>query len=192
MDKARLRKEMLQKRLAYDAAEIALRSQQIADNFFRYFDLKDVRAIHLFLPIALRNEINTWLIIRKLQAEYSHIKIVVPVTHMQEVTLTHHWLLPKTQLVQNKWGIPEPQGAAAVAVEKLDMVLVPLLAFDSKGNRVGYGKGFYDRFLEMCRPDTIKIGLSLEEPIKVIADVHEGDTALDFVLTPSSFYKFIN
>ena len=192
MQKAHLRKEMLQKRLGYEAADISRKSQQIADNFFRNFSLENIKAIHVFLPIQLKNEIDTWPIIRKLQAGYPHIQVVASVSDLQELTLTHHWLLPETELVQNKWGIPEPQGAEAVAVEEIDMVLVPLLAFDKQGHRVGYGKGFYDRFLEICRPDTLKVGLSLEEPITAITDIHEGDTALNFALTPTNIYQFGN
>ncbi|KAA5549262.1 5-formyltetrahydrofolate cyclo-ligase [Adhaeribacter rhizoryzae] len=192
MRKAQLRKEMLQKRLGYDAAEIALKSKLIAANFFQHFSFENIKAIHIFLPIQLKNEIDTWLIIQKLHTEYSQIQVVASVSDLQELTLTHHWLLPETELVQNKWGIPEPQGAEVVAIEQIDMVLVPLLAFDIQGHRVGYGKGFYDRFLERCRPDTIKVGLSLEEPITAITDIHTGDTPLDFALTPTNIYKFNN
>ena len=74
--------------------------------------------------------------------------------------------------------------------ETLDLVFVPLLAFDKTGQRVGYGKGFYDRFLAACRPDTIKIGLSLETSVAQVADVHEGDVVLDYVITPAGVIKF--
>jgi 5-formyltetrahydrofolate cyclo-ligase len=190
MHKALLRKEMLQKRLAYDAAEITRKSQQIANHFFAQFTLAAINTIHIFLPIQRQNEIDTWPIIRKLQKDYPHIQVVASVSDLAEFTLTHHWLLPETELVQNKWGIPEPQGAQAVAVEKIDMVLVPLLAFDAQGHRVGYGKGFYDRFLALCRPETIKVGLSLEEPVAIITDIHPGDTALDYALTPTNVHQF--
>jgi len=190
MQKARLRKDMLQKRLGYQAEEIAERSNQIAANFFDHFALENIKAIHIFLPIQLKNEIDTWPIIRKLHTDYPDIQVVASVSDLREFTLTHHWLLPETELVENKWGIPEPQGAEPVAIEKIDMVLVPLLAFDDLGHRVGYGKGFYDRFLNLCRPDTIKVGLSLEEQVTEIADTHPGDAALDFVITPAKVYKF--
>jgi 5-formyltetrahydrofolate cyclo-ligase len=190
MQKAGLRKEMLQKRLGYQATDIADKSQQIAANFFAGFNLDNIQAIHIFLPIQLKNEVDTWPIIRKLHTDFPHIQVVASVSDLQELTLTHHWLLPETELVQNKWGIPEPQGAETVAIEKIDIVLVPLLAFDAQGHRVGYGKGFYDRFLHLCRPDTIKVGLSLEEPVARIADIHAGDTPLDYVVTPTRIYQF--
>ena len=81
-------------------------------------------------------------------------------------------------------------GAEGIPVADIDMVLVPLLAFDRQGHRVGYGKGFYDRFLASCRPGTVKIGLSLESVGKQVADVHEGDVVLDYVITPAAVIAF--
>lgn len=70
------------------------------------------------------------------------------------------------------------------------MVLIPLLAFDKKGYRVGYGKGFYDRFLADCRPDVVKVGLSVFEPIDEIADLNEFDIKMDFCITPNRVWQF--
>ena len=62
---------------------------------------------------------------------------------------------------KNQYGIPEPIGGVTVDEKDIDIVFIPLLAFDELGNRVGYGKGYYDRFLSKCRKDVLKIGLSL-------------------------------
>jgi 5-formyltetrahydrofolate cyclo-ligase len=70
------------------------------------------------------------------------------------------------------------------------VVFVPLLAFDTLGNRVGYGKGFYDQFLSECQPETIKIGLSFFEAENTITDVFEKDVRLDFCITPKKCYRF--
>jgi 5-formyltetrahydrofolate cyclo-ligase len=70
------------------------------------------------------------------------------------------------------------------------VVFVPLLAFDKQGNRVGYGKGFYDRFLANCKPETIKIGLSFFEVENEIADVFNNDIELDYCVTPNKIYTF--
>jgi len=182
---------MLQKRAQYSSAEIAAKSQAIAAVLFAHVAFEAIRAVHIFLPIQRYNEINTWPIIRQLQTDYPQVQVVASVANLQEFTLTHHWLLPETELVENKWGIPEPLGAAAVAIEKIDLVLVPLLAFDVRGYRVGYGKGFYDRFLRACRPNTLKVGLSLEPAVSEINDVHEDDVQLDWVITPREVVKFI-
>ena len=70
------------------------------------------------------------------------------------------------------------------------MVFVPLVAFDELGNRVGYGKGFYDEFLKNCSKDTIKIGLSFFEAEAVISDIELHDVPLDFCVTPGKIYNF--
>ncbi|MDQ3180555.1 MAG: 5-formyltetrahydrofolate cyclo-ligase, partial [Acidobacteriota bacterium] len=75
-----------------------------------------------------------------------------------------------------------------IETEKIDIVLVPLLCFDRKGFRVGYGKGFYDRFLKNCRTDCLKIGLSYFAPIKEISDVQDFDVRLDFSITPEEIF----
>jgi 5-formyltetrahydrofolate cyclo-ligase len=67
---------------------------------------------------------------------------------------------------------------------------VPLLAFDEKGFRVGYGKGFYDRFLKQCKDGGIKIGLSYFNPIDTIEDAGEFDVPLNFCITPQKVYVF--
>jgi len=90
----------------------------------------------------------------------------------------------------NKWGIPEPENGSAIAPQLIDLILVPLLCFDKQGYRVGYGKGFYDRFIARCRPDVTTIGLSFFEPVDSIADVDAYDIPLTFCVTPERLYHF--
>ena len=190
MLKAALRKAMLQKRLHYSVAEVNKRSEQISQLFLASFPLSRVKTLHLFLPISRYNEINTWYLIQQLQQQYPQISLVVPVTNMQERTLSHHWFTTDTKLVENKWGILEPQAAESVAETVIDLILIPLLGFDEQGHRVGYGKGFYDRFLALCRPEVLKIGLSLEAPVTKITDVYPGDVVLNYAVTPEKVYTF--
>ncbi len=77
-----------------------------------------------------------------------------------------------------------------VPVAMIEVVFVPLLAFDQQGHRVGYGKGFYDQFLSECNPETIKIGLSFFETEDTIDDVFELDIPLNYCVTPSKIYQF--
>lgn len=191
MLKATLRREMLLKRQSYSPEEVKQRSQQICQQFFKNFTVSNLRVVHVFLPIASKNEVNTWFIIQHLQAHFPGIKILVPVTNVANRTLSHYLLTPSTNLKTNKWGIPEPVNATPLPESLVDLVLVPLLAFDEKGHRVGYGKGYYDYFLNKCRSDTITVGLSFEEkPVSLIPDIYEGDKALQFVVTPTTVYQF--
>lgn len=95
-----------------------------------------------------------------------------------------------TTFVKNKYGIDEPADGLDIFPEEIDLVIVPLLAFDKSGYRVGYGKGYYDKFLKECRPDVIKIGFSYFAPINMIEDVNAFDVKLNYCVTPDTFYEF--
>jgi 5-formyltetrahydrofolate cyclo-ligase len=141
---------------------------------------------HIFLPIIEKKEPDTSYLLSILQAKDK--KIVVPKVSGNQ--LRHYLLTDGTRLNKSKWNIPEPVNGNEVLPEKIDVVFIPLLAFDEKGNRVGYGKGFYDYFLRRCRPEVIKVGLSLFEAVDEITDVSEEDVALDYCVTPEKNYSF--
>ena len=191
MNKSYLRKYYLTKRKTLSHTEVQTKSEQIKDLFFQEINLETVKHLHVFLPIQKQNEIDTCLIIRKLESDFSEIKIVVsriiPSTFEMQ-----HFLFDEENLTENHWGILEPSGENLVEIQpnQIDLVIIPLLIFDQQGNRVGYGKGFYDRFLQQCRPETIKIGICFEDPIKQIEDVNEFDVKMDFCITPANIYRF--
>ena len=147
----------------------------------------DYTYYHLFLQIAEKKEIDTSYILTLLQGRDK--EVVIPRIG-KENQLEHLLLTDNTRIVKNKWNIPEPLNGLQVPVEQIEVVFIPLLAFDEKGHRVGYGKGFYDIFLSVCRPDTLKIGLSLFEATPVISDVEETDIPLDYCVTPEKIYDF--
>ena len=142
---------------------------------------------HLFLPIPEKKEIDTTFILSILQGKDKNI--VFPKV-FPKGQLRHYLLTDSLKLQKNKWGIPEPIDGIVILPKRLDVVFVPLLAFDTQGNRVGYGKGFYDKFLGQCRPDTLKIGLSIFGPEPQITNVEETDVRLDYCVAPENIYKF--
>lgn len=190
MQKALLRKQFLAKRRQCSLEEGQQASTKICRHFFEHFAPQEPLIIHVFLPILKNCEINTWLIIQKIWQEYPDVKIAVPVTNFQTEELEHFLLTPETEVQESSWGIPEPVNGIPVPEEAIDVVLMPLIAFDLKGHRVGYGKGYYDRFLQKCRPDVVKIGLSLFPAVDLISDIHEGDVPLDYCITPDEQYQF--
>ncbi|UOQ72985.1 5-formyltetrahydrofolate cyclo-ligase [Hymenobacter cellulosilyticus] len=190
MLKSDLRRQMLTWRRAMSDLELATRSQQVAAQLFKETDLTKLETVHVFLPIQRQRELDTWAIIRRFWREFPAVRIVVPVMQEDGLSLRHYLLTPQTELVENAWDVPEPLNAEEVAPYELDAVLLPLLAFDEAGNRVGYGKGFYDRFLQQCRPDVLLIGLSLEDPVLRIADAWEGDVRLHACVTPTRVWHF--
>ena len=191
MKKSELRKLYLSKRKAISVEEMAIKSQQIADLFFQNFDLLAIKNLHIFLPIIKHNEIDTWLIIKELKQNFLEINIIIPKV-IQEKSELENYLLDEENLTENPWGILEPSGQnqEKILPEQIDLVIIPLLIFDINGNRVGYGKGFYDRFLQQCRPKTLKIGVCLEEPIEMIEDTNEFDIKMNFCITPNKIYRF--
>jgi 5-formyltetrahydrofolate cyclo-ligase len=185
MNKKALRKQFRQKRAMLTAQTLEQASHAIQYQFFKHFPI-NFKTLHTFLPIAKQHEIDTWLIINQLFQQYPQLNIVIPKTDIQNHKLTHYFLTSNTKLVQNQWEIDEPVEAEICPVNMIDWVLIPLLCFDKQGNRVGYGKGFYDTFLAECRADVIKIGLSLFEPVEQINDVQSHDIKLDFCVTPNA------
>ena len=190
MSKQDLRKEFLQKRKALAETEVDVFSKQIHDWFFRNIPVHAYATIHTFLPIKRNNEIDTYLIINTLRKNFA-TDIVIPRSH-EDGTMSHYLLTKDTVFEENKWEIsePSPVGGLQSSVFNIDLVLIPLLSFDKKGYRVGYGKGYYDRFLAECRPNVLKIGLSIFEPIDEISDVTAFDVQMDYCITPNKIWSF--
>jgi 5-formyltetrahydrofolate cyclo-ligase len=89
--------------------------------------------------------------------------------------MTHYLLTDGTVIKKNHVNIPEPIDGIEISTNKIELVFVPLLAFDKQGHRVGYGKGFYDKFLSECSNKTLKIGLSFFEAENEINDCNASD-----------------
>lgn len=142
---------------------------------------------HLFLPITEKQEIDTSYILSILQGKDKNV--VLP-KMAGDQKLTHFLLTDNTVIKPNQWGVPEPLDGLEVPPNKIDVVFIPLLAFDHQGNRVGYGKGYYDIFLKQCKPNVLKIGLSLFEAVEHIEDVSSEDVSLDYCITPNKTYSF--
>ncbi|MEO8573774.1 MAG: 5-formyltetrahydrofolate cyclo-ligase [Pyrinomonadaceae bacterium] len=188
MTKAELRAKYLSAQKTISAQDRAAKSSAISDLFFTGFDLTLIKYLHLFLPIEKFNEVDTRVIVARVWKEYPHVQTIVPRVDFETSEMQNLKFAPEMELVRNAWQIEEPTHNEYVETETIDMVLVPGLCFDQARHRVGYGKGFYDRFLRKCRPECVKIGLSFFHPVERIDDVHEGDEQLDRVITPERIY----
>jgi 5-formyltetrahydrofolate cyclo-ligase len=143
---------------------------------------------HIFLSITEHKEVNTEYILHLLSGKDK--EIIISKSDFNTREMTHYLLTDNTKIKKNQYNIPEPIDGLEVPIHKIDVVFVPLLAFDKKGHRVGYGKGFYDKFLTDCKPETIKIGLSFFEPEEKIEDVIVNDVKLNYCVTPYGVYEF--
>ncbi|WP_320813943.1 5-formyltetrahydrofolate cyclo-ligase [Flavobacterium sp.] len=151
-------------------------------------DIWDKTYYHLFLPIEEQKEVDTEYILNILHAKDK--EIVISKSDFATTSMTHFLLTDNTKVKKNEYNIPEPINGLNVPTNMIDVVFVPLLAYDKLGNRVGYGKGFYDTFLSECKPDVIKIGLSFFEPEDLIDDVFDNDIKLDYCVTSEKVICF--
>lgn len=190
MTKQELRKIYLQKRAALSEGEYAQLNFQLYQNFFSNIDLSFIKIIHTFLPITAKKEVDTWLILDRIKREFPHIRISIPKVNTQTGVFDSFYFEGLHQLATNEWGIQEPKQGIPTEPEKIDLVLIPLLAYDKKGHRAGYGKGFYDKFLSTCRSDCKKIGLSLFEAEENISNVNDFDVRIDQCVTPLGIVHF--
>lgn len=171
--------------------ELQQRSQQVCRQFFSHIPLEQVRILHSYLPISTQRELDPSPILDKLRSEYPHIRLVISRTLWEQRQMEHVYWDEEVVLLENKWGIPEPVGGAVCPAEMIDAVLVPLLAFDKHGHRLGYGAGFYDRFLASCAPHALSIGLSLFPPLEEpIPGIFPTDVPLTHCLTPQQIFVF--
>lgn len=181
MNKKELRKKYKELRQFLSSEEIEDKSLAVANQLLR-MDIWDKLYYHLFLTIEEQKEINTEYILQILAGKDK--EIVISKCNFITLGMTHFLLTDNTKIKKNSYNVPEPIDGLEVPEAKIDVVFVPLLAYDIQGNRVGYGKGFYDNFLSKCKPETIKIGLSFFPPEEKIDDVSESDVKLDFCVTP--------
>ena len=187
MTKQELRKKYKELRRNISKDTIEEKSINLANNILN-LQIWDKDYFHVFLSIEEHKEVNTDPLLSILSGKDKHI--VLSKSDFDSRLMTHYLLTDNTIIKKNKWNIPEPVDGIEINPKKLDVVFIPLLAFDKQGHRVGYGKGFYDIFLGDCNPETIKIGLSFFGPEEKIQNVFNSDEKLDFCVTPEHIYKF--
>lgn len=190
MNKADLRKEFLRKRKELSAENTLELSTRIATEFFKSFSLTVIKTLHTFIAIKSMNEPDTSLIYQRVWRDHPEILTVAPRINDTDTSIENPDFDSDTQFSLNKFSVPEPVAGTVIEPSAIDLVIVPLLCFDQRGYRVGYGKGFYDRFLSQCRNDCQKVGLSFFEPVAMIEDVNEYDVRLDAVVTPSEVFRW--
>ena len=159
---------------------------------FQKLPLPYLQVLLSYWPIASMNEVNTHTITDFIEFRNPGIKIAYPIADFDTCKMTAILVDDDTEFIENEYGILEPMVADPISADLIDIVLVPLLAFDTKGYRVGYGKGFYDQFLSQCKKDVVKVGLSYFEPVDTIADTDANDIQLDHCITPDKIYDFNN
>ncbi|MGK4566712.1 5-formyltetrahydrofolate cyclo-ligase [Flavobacterium sp. 3HN19-14] len=187
MNKKNLRIKYKSLRQQLSETEIEEKSLAIANQALK-LPVWEKTYFHIFLPIAEQKEVDTEFLLHLLSGKDK--EIVVSKSDFKTHAMIHYLLTDNTKIRKNDYNIPEPVDGIEVPSSKIDVVFVPLLAFDKIGHRVGYGKGFYDKFLSECKPDAIKIGLSFYEAEDLIEDIFDNDIRLDYCVTPEKIWEF--
>jgi 5-formyltetrahydrofolate cyclo-ligase len=186
MDKQKLRKKYKEKRARLSEATIEDLSLAIANQALK-LPIWEASYFHIYLPIQNKKEVNTEYLLHILQGKDK--SVILSKTDFKALAMKHILLQENTTISISEYGIPEPLEGIEIATSQIEVVFVPLLAYDSKGNRVGYGKGFYDRFLSQCSKDVIIVGLSFFEAEDRI-ETNATDIPLDFIVTPEKIMSF--
>jgi 5-formyltetrahydrofolate cyclo-ligase len=157
---------------------------------FQSVELPFASYVLSFYPIEEYKEVNSFLLTDYLHFKNPNLQLCYPRTstasNSMEAVICHADSIFET----NAFHIPEPVDSDIAEPELLDIVIVPLLAFDLNGIRVGYGKGYYDRYLKQCRGNCLKIGVSYFEAIDSVEDADQFDVPLDLCITPQQTYVF--
>ena len=180
-----LRKYFKKQRSLLDINQVKELNTRIFKNLLE-LNIWEKSCYHLYLSNEINNEAETGEIINLLFKK--HKRVFVP--KIQGSNLMNIEIDNNTNYSLNYLGIKEPISSNQKDTNLLEVIFVPLLVFDKLGHRVGYGGGYYDKFLGNIKDDILKIGLSLFEPIDKIQDIEKHDISLDYTITPKRVYDF--
>ncbi len=183
MNKEVLRSLFLEKRQTLTQQEFERRNELLLANCFSFLETNnEVVHCHLFLQIIKYREPNTWPLFERLRQSDQH-KVYLSKTLFKRKLLKHFLINQNTELEISKLGIPEPVSTEEVMPNILDLVFVPLISCDGAGNRIGYGAGLYDRFLNEVRKDCLKVGIGITSTLDNIDYNNEYDIPLDYYIS---------
>lgn len=175
MNKQELRRAIRERKRAMTEEEIVERSNALAEKFYNSPAYQAASTIYGYLPY--NQEVRTVPMLQRALDEGK--RVAVPKVYGEEMQFIY--LEDLTQVSKGYAGIPEPIADAPVAEDKQALVLMPGLAFDPQGHRIGYGGGFYDRFLAQ-EPHHPTLALCYEFQMQAHLDTEEFDIPVDTVL----------
>jgi 5-formyltetrahydrofolate cyclo-ligase len=186
--KAKIRKGALHNRRLLSDEVWSERCEAVRHGVLEIIKSKRVKTCHVFLPISRNRELDTWPLVNLLHD--GGVSVIVSVSDFETCTMSHFYFHPEVKFVFNKFNIPEPENAESAKIQVVEMVLIPLLAADKKGNRIGYGKGFYDRLLSEMPQSVIKVGVNLCPLFDAFDFAEPHDVTLDYCVTPHQIYNY--
>lgn len=188
MTKDELRRYFKQRRRELNGIERELKREKITQKFFKFLEERpEIETVHIFLPIIRLAEIDTLPMVRLMQKlGYSvYTSMILENGYMDVLDISN-----VEEFEEDSWGIPVPIKKRSANQQNIHLVVIPLVAFDEQGHRIGYGKGYYDRFLEHLSKDVIKVGLSFFDPVELITN-EAHDIKLNYCITPEKIHVFL-
>lgn len=189
MVKSDIRKIYSASRNNLSGEEIKAMTEAMIPNFGK-LSLHGAQVLLSYYPIPERNEFDVTICEKLMRLDNENLQVTWPRIISDTATMQAVLVEKHTSFVPNKFNILEPVNDTIISPQLVDVIFVPLLAFDTRGYRVGYGKGFYDRYLPQCAQDVVKVGFSFFEAVDEISDVNEYDVPLNYCITPMSVYEF--
>ena len=180
MERERVRTETLRQREGLGPEVRVVFSQQIVDSVVRWIQSESFDAVMLYL--SMRSEVETDALLEKLLDAGKHVCAPVVDTDQNRL-IPRRIQAAETALVRHRYGMLEPNRTCPIfPISQLQLIVVPGIAFDCKGYRLGYGKGFYDRFLASC-PHAIPIGLAYQIQVVENTFPHVWDVPVKHIFT---------
>ena len=180
-------------RAKYQGLRVKLLQQEVYNlsekifSLIKKIPLREKNTFHVFMSSNQKKEVDTRKILSYL---HSLNKIIATSKILPDKNLAHLRVDKKTSFIESSYNILEPDSSEEIPSAELDVIFVPLLCFDKQGNRVGYGGGYYDKFLSKTKNSVLKIGLSFFEPVDLINGINKLDVPLDMCITPEKVYDF--
>jgi 5-formyltetrahydrofolate cyclo-ligase len=189
MDKNTLRKVYLEKRRLLSQTEYERRNQLITACLINFFEAHQFHSIHTFIPIKKNKEPDTFPFIQYLWTEKPYVNVITGTSDLKKPAMSHVEIKRETRFLENRWGIPEPQDGSPYPIDSIECVLVPMIIGSKSGHRIGYGKGYYDRFLECCNRNTEFVGINLGPLLEGDSFTGQYDIPMHKMITPFEIFE---
>ena len=180
LDKKALRKDLIKKREKIPDKEI--KSHEIFEKLRNLNEWKDAKIINTY--VSLKEEVDTRFIIYHALLEGK--RVFCPITKGENLIFGE--IFSFNDLIYGACGILEPKEPSNISIDEFDLIIVPGIAFDRSGYRIGYGKGYCDRFLKDIKRG-IKIGLVFDDLLLDSLSVEEHDEKVDIIITEGKIIK---